>query len=184
MKLREHPVFRFDDFTLIPSERLFLHGARAVPMTGKAFDLLAELVQNAGHLVTKDALLQAVCPDLVVEEVNLSVNIPAVRKALSLTPGRGEWIETIPRQGYRFNAPVEIGDVATVNLAQMRGLASSYRSEIAPGANVRPVSRRGALYATAAFVVAAAAVLAAYRWFPRPVPYPSIAILPFTVDDP
>ena len=184
MKPREHPVFRFDEFTLVPSERLFLHGARAVPMTGKAFDLLAELVQNAGHLVTKDALLQAVWPGLVVEEVNLSVNISAVRKALSLAPGGGEWIETIPRQGYRFNAPVQIGDIATVNLAELRGLASSYRSESIPEAKARGIPRRAALYAAAAIVAAVAVLLAAYRWLPREAPYPSVAILPFTVDNP
>ena len=44
--------------------------------------------------------------------MNLSVNVSALRKVLGAAP-EGEWIETVPRQGYRFNAAVEVGDVAT-----------------------------------------------------------------------
>ena len=53
-------------------------------------------------------------PGVVVEEVNLSVNVSALRKVLGAAP-TGEWIETVPRQGYRFNAAVEVGDVATAS---------------------------------------------------------------------
>jgi hypothetical protein len=48
----------------------------------KAFDLLVTLVRRSGHLVSKDDLLRAVWPDTIVEEVNLTVNISALRKAL------------------------------------------------------------------------------------------------------
>jgi DNA-binding winged helix-turn-helix (wHTH) protein len=51
----------------------------------KALDLLVTLVRRSGHLVSKDDLLRAVWPDTIVEEVNLTVNISALRKAL----GRG-----------------------------------------------------------------------------------------------
>ena len=55
---------------------------RARIFTPKAFDLLAVLVRHAGHLVTKEALLHEVLPDTFVEEVNLTVNISALRKVL------------------------------------------------------------------------------------------------------
>ena len=112
MKPHEQAIFRFGSFTLVPGERLLLSKGKAIALTGKAFDLLVTLVGHPGHLLTKDELLQAVWPDVVVEEVNLSVNVSALRKVLGAAPA-GEWIETVPRQGYRFNAAVEVGDVAT-----------------------------------------------------------------------
>ena len=112
MKPHEQATFRFGRFVLVPSERLLLSDGKPAALTGKAFDLLVTLVRHAGHLLTKDELLEAVWPSVVVEEVNLSVNVSALRKVLGAAP-EGEWIETVPRQGYRFNAAVEVGDVAT-----------------------------------------------------------------------
>src|SRR5436305_8410018 len=112
MKPHEQATFRFGRFVLVPSERLLLSDGKSIALTGKAFDLLVALVRHAGHLLTKEELLQAVWPGVVVEEVNLSVNVSALRKVLGAAP-EGEWIETVPRQGYRFNAAVEVADVAT-----------------------------------------------------------------------
>src|SRR5258708_1109275 len=99
-------VFEFDDFVLAPKERLLLRGGVPIPLTAKAFDLLVTLVHRGGHLVTKGDLLRTVWPDIVVEEVNLTVNISVLRKAL----GRGDngrgMIQTVPGHGYRFAARV------------------------------------------------------------------------------
>ena len=86
MKPLEQAVFRFGDFLLVPGERQLLRAGKAVATTGKAFDLLATLVRNAAHLLTKDELLLAVWPGVVVEEVNLSDNVSALRKALGAAP--------------------------------------------------------------------------------------------------
>ncbi|MBA3477584.1 MAG: winged helix-turn-helix domain-containing protein [Lautropia sp.] len=120
MKTHGQAVFRFGHFVLVPGERLLLLDGTPIAMTGKAFDLLATLVQNAGHLVTKDELLHAVWPGVVVEEVNLSVNISVLRKVLSAAPDGANGIETVPRQGYRFNAAVEVGDLAAIDLGALR----------------------------------------------------------------
>ncbi|HEY8010768.1 MAG TPA: tetratricopeptide repeat protein [Rudaea sp.] len=103
-------TFRFGEFTLIQRERLLLRAGQPVALTGKAFDLLVVLVSNEGHLVGKDDLLREVWPGLVVEEVNLSVNISVLRKALADAPDRNGWIETVPRRGYRFAASVTTGE--------------------------------------------------------------------------
>lgn len=183
MKAHERAVFSFGNFTLVPSERLLLRRREVVALTGRAFDLLTALVQSAGHLLTKDELLARVWPGVVVEEVNLSVNISALRKVLSLEEGADAWIETVPRQGYRFNAPVEVGDVATLNLAELRGLSSAYRSEPASDAAVAPAPRR---FAPAGVAVAALLLLiaafGAYRWLSPAQPFASVAVLPFTAD--
>ena len=89
MKPHEQAVFRFGDFVLVPGERLLLRDGKPLALTGKAFDLLVTLVRQAGHLLTKDELLSAVWPNVVVEEVNLSVNVSALRKVLGTASGAG-----------------------------------------------------------------------------------------------
>src|SRR4051812_37235596 len=81
-----------------------MRGNLPVPLTGKAFDLLVVLVCRSGQLVTKDELLQKVWLGRLVEEVNLSVNIAALRKALG--PAGAALIQTVSKHGYRFVGPV------------------------------------------------------------------------------
>ena len=99
-------VFEFGEFTLAPEERLLLRGEEPVPLTAKAFDVLVALVRRSGHLVTKDDLLREVWPDRLVEEVNLTVHISGLRKALDRASKGSSIIETVPAHGYRFVAPV------------------------------------------------------------------------------
>ncbi len=74
-------------------------------LRGKLFDTLRVLVENAGKLVRKDAFMESVWPDSVVEDNNLDYCISQLRKVFH--PER--YIETVPRHGYRF-----LGDVTTV----------------------------------------------------------------------
>jgi DNA-binding winged helix-turn-helix (wHTH) protein/TolB-like protein len=99
-------IFHFGTFSLDNAERSLLRQGQAVPLTPKAFDLLVVLVRNAGKLVSKDELLREVWPDSFVEEVNLSVNISALRKALGDDQELTKLIETVPKRGYRFIQPV------------------------------------------------------------------------------
>jgi DNA-binding winged helix-turn-helix (wHTH) protein len=112
-------VFEFAGFTLTPGERLLLDAATPLRLTAKAFDLLVALVRRAGRLATKDELLAEVWPGLVVEEVNLSVNISLLRKALARRAGaRSAIIETGPKAGYRFVAAVSRRRAAAAALAR------------------------------------------------------------------
>jgi len=52
MRALPDPAFAFGDFIFVPKERLLLRGGVSVPLTAKAFDLLAILVQRSGHLVS------------------------------------------------------------------------------------------------------------------------------------
>ncbi|MBV9240531.1 MAG: transcriptional regulator, partial [Acidobacteria bacterium] len=97
-------AFEFGRFRLDPNERLLTRDGKAVRLQGKAFDTLLVLVRNSGHLVTKRDLIGAVWADAFVEENNLAKHVSALRHALN---GDGnEFIATVPRQGYRFTAPV------------------------------------------------------------------------------
>src|SRR5262245_6081126 len=97
-------IYEFGPFRLDPAERLLLRDGAAVPLTPKVFDLLHALVERPGHLLEKDELMKVVWPDTIVEEGNLSNNISILRKTLG---ANGEqFIETVPKRGYRFVASV------------------------------------------------------------------------------
>jgi predicted ATPase/DNA-binding winged helix-turn-helix (wHTH) protein len=100
--------YRFGPFELIPRERLLIVDGAPCTVTPKAFDVLQVLLERAGHLVTKNELLDAVWPQVVVEENNLQVQISALRRIL----GRGA-IATVPGRGYRLTLELqgqEVGD--------------------------------------------------------------------------
>lgn len=99
-------VYYFGCFCLNQAERQLLRNGTPVRLAPKAFEVLLVLIQNKGSLVTKDRLLREVWPDVYVEEANLSVNVASLRKALEEDDAAAEWIETVPKQGYRFAATV------------------------------------------------------------------------------
>jgi DNA-binding winged helix-turn-helix (wHTH) protein/TolB-like protein/Tfp pilus assembly protein PilF len=103
-KIRQ--IYEFGEFRLEPAECLLRRDGETVALTAKVFDLLVLLVENRGRLIEKEELLQALWPDSIVEESNLSVNVSALRKALGENPARPQFIETVPRRGYRFVAAV------------------------------------------------------------------------------
>ena len=104
--------YRFGAFRFEVGERRLLRDGTVVPLTPKVFDTLVLLLENAGHLVTKERLLQEIWPGLVVEEANLTKNIWSLRKALSEAPGQPDYIETVPKVGYRWIGPAELADVS------------------------------------------------------------------------
>jgi pimeloyl-ACP methyl ester carboxylesterase/DNA-binding winged helix-turn-helix (wHTH) protein len=96
----------FDNYVLDVDERRLLRDNEELRLRGKLFDTLCLLVENAGKLVRKDAFMESVWPDSVVEENNLDYCISQLRKLFH----PAKYIETVPRHGYRFVAPVR--DVA------------------------------------------------------------------------
>ena len=102
----DQPIYEFGPFRLDPTERLLVRDGQPIPVTPKAFDLLVYLVEHHGRLVEKQALLSALWPDTVVEEVNLAYNISALRKVLDRNIDGTSMIQTVPTRGYRFVAPV------------------------------------------------------------------------------
>ena len=95
-------VYEFGPFVLDPGERLLRHGATRMELPPRAFDILLVLVENSGRLLEKDALMQTVWRDTVVEENNLSQVVYLVRKALRDGEDGARYIETVPKRGYRF----------------------------------------------------------------------------------
>ena len=108
MLQEENNLYEFGGFCLDTSERALYRNGERIPLTPKAVDTLLVLVRDAGHVVSKEELLQKVWPDTFVEEGNLNVNIFALRKALGDSSHGHAFIETVPRRGFRFAAPVQI----------------------------------------------------------------------------
>jgi len=99
-------LYTFDPFVLDAGQRLLLRDGKPVPLAPKAVDILLVLVGNAGRLVEKDELMRQVWPDTFVEEGSLTKNISVLRQALGNGDGGREYIETVPKRGYRFVASV------------------------------------------------------------------------------
>ncbi|PWT95592.1 MAG: hypothetical protein C5B55_01110 [Blastocatellia bacterium] len=106
MNQSDKASYQFGEFRLEPSEHLLRHNGELVSLTPKAFETLIVLVQKNGQLVTKDELLKEVWGDVFVEESNLARNIWTLRKALGDEKGDHRFIETVPKLGYRFIAPI------------------------------------------------------------------------------
>ena len=114
-------IYEFGDFRLETAEQLLLRRGEPIPLTPKAFDTLLVLVQSSGHLVEKDELMKRVWADAFVEEANLARNVWALRKTLEDDIGEHRYIETVPKRGYRFIAPVrEVASPDTGVLIQRR----------------------------------------------------------------
>lgn len=98
--------YQFGSFRLDVTQRLLFRGQDPVPLPPKVLDTLLALAQNRGQIVGKDELMRMVWPDTFVEENNLNQNISVLRKVLGEGQDGRKYIETVPRRGYRFVAPV------------------------------------------------------------------------------
>lgn len=106
MPLKAGLFYQFGPYRLDAEQRLLWNRDELVPLTLKALETLLALVENPGRLVGKDELMKKLWPDTFVEENNLAFNISVLRKALTDGQSGFGYIETIPRRGYRFIAPV------------------------------------------------------------------------------
>jgi pimeloyl-ACP methyl ester carboxylesterase/DNA-binding winged helix-turn-helix (wHTH) protein len=100
-------IYGFDKFQLDPGERLLFDGVKTIPLAPKVFDTLLLLVENGGRVLSKERMLKEIWEDSFVEENNLAQNISYLRRILGETK-EVKFIETVPKYGYRFIAPVEL----------------------------------------------------------------------------
>ncbi|MGZ5443767.1 MAG: alpha/beta fold hydrolase [Thermoanaerobaculia bacterium] len=99
-------VYQFGPFRLDTAQGLLSTQEGEIALAPKAFDTLRVLVESSGTVLTKRELLDRVWPDTFVDENNLAQNVSLVRKALAAADPSVEYVQTIPRRGYRFVADV------------------------------------------------------------------------------
>ncbi|HYI43387.1 MAG TPA: transcriptional regulator [Sphingomicrobium sp.] len=99
--------FRFDRFVLDPEDRQLRRDDSPVELNARYLDALALLVREQGKLVTKDRFLDEVWRGVPVTDEALTQCIKTLRRQLGDDAARPAFIETVPKHGYRFIAPVE-----------------------------------------------------------------------------
>lgn len=148
------PAYTFGDFVLDEYD-LRRGDGTPVPLTPRLFDTLRFLVRHHDRLLPKEEIMDAVWPDAVVEENNLSQAVSKLRQALGENPDAPEFIVTVPRRGYRFVAPVRI----TTSEPARRG-AEAPEPPLSPA----PPWRRNLIRVMAVLLLAAVVALAWWQY--------------------
>ena len=132
--------YRFGPYRLDRAAYRLVDGDRSIELSPKALDLLLLLVEHAGSLVTKDEILKAVWPDVAVTDNALTQVVSDLRHALGDSSSAPRYLETVPRRGYRFIAPVE---TVTAGLGAGHAGESRRRAQEHRGARFHERHRRG-----------------------------------------
>lgn len=103
--------YRFGDFSLDPSDRQLRRGGKPVELGGRYFDALELLLRDSGKLVSKDRFMGEVWRGVPVTDEALTQCIRTIRRQLGDEAARPRFIETVPKHGYRFIAPVEASPI-------------------------------------------------------------------------
>jgi len=101
-------IYEFGDFRLDAEKRLLWREDEPVPLTSRVFETLLYMVEHHDTVLDKERLMEAVWPDSIVEENNLTQNISTLRRVFGETPGSHRFIVTVPGRGYRFVANVRL----------------------------------------------------------------------------
>src|ERR1700730_4459547 len=141
-------AFIFGPFRLDDADLVLRKDNAEIPLTRKALQTLLVLVENAGHVMGKETLLERVWPDTFVNESTLAQNILTLRKALGKQASGEDYIGTVPKRGYRFEASVKESASADPTARPSR-LTPEPRGAT-PGA---PLSQQAMLYAFLTFAV-------------------------------
>ena len=111
MSLKENS-YRFGDFVFEADEMVLSQDGKPLSLPPKAVKLLSVLLENRGRIVEKEDLLHEVWQDAFVEEGNITYTVRLLRKTFNDERHAPRFIETVPKRGYRFIAPVQIVEEA------------------------------------------------------------------------
>jgi DNA-binding winged helix-turn-helix (wHTH) protein len=120
-EMRAQPAaYAFDRFTVDPADRRLLRDGEPQDISSRYFDALLLLLEERGRLVPRDRFLDEVWAGVPVTDEALSQCIAQLRRLLGDNPTRPAFIETVPKHGYRFVAPVEVVREGTATAAPTR----------------------------------------------------------------
>ncbi len=167
-------IYEFGPFRLDAEERVLRRDGEAVSIPPKDLETLLVLVERAGHIVEKDELLQKVWPGVFIEEGNLARHVFNIRQVLGDAPDGRNYIETVPKRGYRF--------VGAVKEESGPAIPPVSITPAEPTATPPAKSRRAAwLWTLAAILFVAAVGIGIRLWMARSAPSGRVmlAVLPF-----
>ena len=102
MQRGDSKIYEFNGFRLEADQQRLLFEGKPVPLKPRILNLLLYLVERRGQLVVKEELMREVWADAIVEENNITVSMSMLRKSLGDDQYKRQFIETVPRRGYRF----------------------------------------------------------------------------------
>ena len=108
MSIQMGHLYKFDDFRVDVTKRRLLRDGKVIQLAPKAFDALLVLVESGGRVLERGEMISRIWPDSEAGEANLAVMISSLRKLLGERPDGGLYIETVPKQGYRFAVSVTV----------------------------------------------------------------------------
>ena len=138
MAVRNGPIVRFDEFTLDLDKRILHRCSERVRLTSKPMETLVCLVENRGRTVEKQQLMDVVWRDTFVTEDNIVHAIREIRRALGDDKAQPRFIQTVPRQGYRFVGDLKMAQEPASDVPRSPDDALSAR----PGFEVGPAPSR------------------------------------------
>jgi TolB-like protein/DNA-binding winged helix-turn-helix (wHTH) protein len=173
--LKTKHIYEFGSYRLDPEEKVLLRDGQAVSIPPKDLETLLVLVEKAGHIVEKEELLQKVWPGVFIEEGNLARHVFNLRQVLGEGPDGRQFIETVPKRGYRFAGLLQARDEPVY-------------IEVAPASTASQIplqlgNRRRTLWPwLLAGVLTTSAMIVAWQLLPKRTAPPQkvmLAVLPF-----
>ena len=146
METQTKRIYLFADYRLDATDCQLRRRGEVIALPPKVFDMLRVLVENRGRILDKEFLMKALWPDTYVEDGTLAQYIFLLRKALHEDSSENQFIETVPRRGYRFIAPVqEVNETAgherhqpSTGTSHLNGAPAIYQTNGTPAATNAP----------------------------------------------
>ena len=137
-------VYEFSGFRLEEAQHRLLYRGEPVALKPKILDLLLFLIKSRGRLIAKEDLMREVWRDTIVEENNITVSMSILRKILGESRDKPQFIETVPRRGYRFVAEVIESSTEQPTAGEIQPAGTYAKSEEPPidSLAVLPIGRQ------------------------------------------
>ena len=169
-------IYEFGPYRLDAEEKVLIRDGQAVPLPPKDLETLLVLLERAGHIVEKDELLAKVWPGVFIEENNLARRIFNLRQLLGVDGDGHQYIETVPKRGYRFIGTLREEVGGTESTGPKPEIPDQKKAKVHNKSRKTPW-----LWATACIVVLAASLVAGHYWQARNASPQRVmlAVLPF-----
>jgi len=127
--VQSHRLVRFGTFEVDLHSGELRKGGLKLKLSGQPFQVLAILLERPGQVVTRGELQKRLWPDTFVDvDHNLNTAVNKIREVLGDSAESPRFIETLPRRGYRFLAPVDAAAVGLLPTASPQAYAGRFKS--------------------------------------------------------
>ena len=144
-------VYRFESFVFDPDAAGLLDSGQPVALEPQVFSLLKYLIENRGRIVSKDELIDEIWQGRAISDAALNTRIRAVRRALGDGRAQQKFLRTYPKRGFQF-------------VAETKCLQSGDEVDAPVTASHTPTLRRAGVWAGAAILILALAILGTAWW--------------------